>query len=237
MSAVRGALWYRLLGAEPYDSVFDVGGNVGDFAELARQTWPAARVTSFEPLPEIADVQRDRSNGRWWVEPVAISGGRGTVTMHRCDNQHTASTLQEPGTARAEHFGIRDKFTSVQVATAPLDDYLRHADGRLLVKIDVEGHERDRRRRRRAQISGGGDHRSAERSADLTRIADTGGSGPAAVRVRARLRGARGRVQFAGGGSAPVRRDLSALSVGEFPQVILSKLHDPQVTRASCTMC
>lgn len=140
---MKGSLWWHLLGEEPFDSVFDVGGNVGDFAELARATWPDARVTSFEPLPEIADVQRERAGGRWWVEPVAISDRRGTVTMRRCDNQHTASTLQEPGTARGEHFGIRDKFTIVQVSTAPLDDYLRHADGRLLVKVDVEGHERE----------------------------------------------------------------------------------------------
>lgn len=124
-----------------FDSVFDVGSNLGDFSEQARQVWPDAAVTSFEPLPFLAAAQRDRAKGRWWVEPVAISEHQGEAVIHFCENQHSASTLQQPGTARAG-LGIRDRFSDITVKTAPLDDYLRYADGRLLVKVDVEGHER-----------------------------------------------------------------------------------------------
>lgn len=126
----------------PFDSVLDVGGNVGDFAELACQLWPQARVSSFEPLPFLAAASQERAAGRWWVEPVAISDTRGWASLHRCRNQHSASTLQEPGTIRAERFRIVDEWEDVRVRTRLLDDYADRVRGRCLVKIDVEGHER-----------------------------------------------------------------------------------------------
>jgi FkbM family methyltransferase len=126
----------------PFDSVLDVGGNLGDFAELARMLWPHARITSFEPIPQVAERQRERARGRWTVETVAISDREGTETLFVCLNQHTASTLQPPGPTRRIRFGIRDTFAPVEVLTVPLDHYLDTCVvGRLLVKIDVEGHE------------------------------------------------------------------------------------------------
>lgn len=132
----------ELLGG-PFDTVFDIGGNVGDFAELARKQWPAATITSFEPLPKVAAANRRRAERRWWVENVAISHDHGTAEIGFCVNQHSASTMQKPGGVRRELFGIRDRFEQVQVRTAPLDAYigLTAPDRRLLVKIDVEGHE------------------------------------------------------------------------------------------------
>lgn len=126
----------------PFDEVLDVGGNVGEFAELCRQTWPAARVTSFEPLPEAVKANRRRANGRWWVEEVAVSAAAGVATLHFCTNQHSVSTLQEPGALRAERFGIRDRFVDMRVRTDTLD-HLVHwpLAGRTLLKVDVEGHE------------------------------------------------------------------------------------------------
>lgn len=130
-----------LLGG-PFDSVLDVGGNVGEFAELARRSWPDAWLTSFEPLPELAEAQQVRARGRWQVEEVAISDYRGTATIYYCSNQHSASSLQRLGPVRREQFGLVDHTVPIDVRTAPLDDYLDHAvQGSLLLKIDVEGHE------------------------------------------------------------------------------------------------
>lgn len=131
-----------LLGG-PFGSVFDVGGNIGEWAESARRLWPDARLTSFEPLPGAVNAHRERAAGRWLVEQVAISDRGGTSSIQFCENQHTASSMQDKGAARFEHFGIRDRHTWVPVKTAPLDSYLSHMWGRLLVKIDVEGHERE----------------------------------------------------------------------------------------------
>jgi FkbM family methyltransferase len=125
----------------PYDTVFDVGGNVGDFSEQARAYWPAARIVSFEPVPVLAKANRQRAAGRWTVEQAAISNEHGTADIYYCENQHSASTMQEPGPLRRERLGIRDRHTKIGVITRPLDDWLDEVDGRLLVKIDVEGHE------------------------------------------------------------------------------------------------
>lgn len=135
----------RLLGElGPFDSVLDVGGNVGEFAARARELWPSARVTSFEPLPGAAAVNRERADGRWWVEEVAVSSSSGRAVLRFCTNQHSASTMQHPGSTRRERFGIRDRFESVEVRTETLDELTRGAGvmtGRCLLKIDVEGHE------------------------------------------------------------------------------------------------
>lgn len=129
--------------AGKFGAVFDVGGNVGDFAAQARSLWPDARITSFEPVPALAKANRERAGGRWFVEPVAISNREGRAMIHVCLNQHSASTLQKPGTLRQQAFGIIDVFEDVEVKTRPLDAYSHLSDGeRLLVKIDVEGHER-----------------------------------------------------------------------------------------------
>lgn len=125
----------------PFDSVLDVGGNVGDFAELARTLWPQATVTSFEPLPALAEANRKRAAGRWYVEPYAISREHGAATLRACLNQPSASTLQEPGTVRAERFGIADRWQELEVPTRPLDHYRELVNGRTLIKVDVEGHE------------------------------------------------------------------------------------------------
>lgn len=127
----------------PFDSILDVGGNSGDFAETARLTWPNAWLTSFEPLPDLCELQQLRAGNRWQVEEVAISDRRGMAVLNYCANQSAASSLLPFGPVRREHFGIEDRLQPLQVRTALLDDYLDEAvQGALLVKIDVEGHER-----------------------------------------------------------------------------------------------
>lgn len=127
----------------PFDLVFDVGGNVGDFAEAAALAWPDAKVLSFEPLPQAAHASRQRSQGRWSVYELGISEYPDEVNLWWCVNQHSASTMQAPGTARREHFKIEDRHEVVRVHVDPLDRYLTFIEGRqrVLVKVDVEGHE------------------------------------------------------------------------------------------------
>ena len=125
-----------------FDVVLDVGGNIGEWAELARGVWPTARLTSFEPVPELAEANRNRALGRWWVETVGISSTEGVAELHVCVNQHSASTMQMPGTVRRDRFGIVDRYNTITVQTRTLDSYfLDFPPGRLLIKIDVEGHE------------------------------------------------------------------------------------------------
>lgn len=131
------------LPGEPFDLVFDVGGNVGGFAEQAVERWPDARVLSFEPIPQLADANEARAAGRWSVLPFACSDHFDGATLYVCENQHTASTMEEPGPTRAREFGLRDSFKPIRVPTVPLAEFVREFEGRSsgLVKVDVEGHE------------------------------------------------------------------------------------------------
>ena len=128
-------------GLGPFDSVLDVGGNVGEFASRCYELWPRAMISSFEPISHLARLQRERAHGRWLVEEVAISSREGQATIHVCVNQHTASTMQMPGTVRSKRLGIADTFVDEIVPMRRLDQYRERTRGRLLVKIDVEGHE------------------------------------------------------------------------------------------------
>lgn len=127
----------------PFDLILDVGGNIGETAEAMHLLWPDAKLVSFEPIPGAADANRQRAAGRWDVETIAISDRVGAELFWFCTNQHTASTMQAPGTARRQHFGIEDVHETAEIETLPLDHFLSLADGRerILIKIDVEGHE------------------------------------------------------------------------------------------------
>lgn len=125
----------------PFESVLDVGGNVGAFAGLCRQVWPACTITSFEPLPMLANANRKRAAGRWWVEQVAVSNEHGVSSFRYCTNQHSASTMMLPGDLRRREFGIRDRFEELEVPTRTLDEYQSLVRGRTLLKVDVEGAE------------------------------------------------------------------------------------------------
>lgn len=136
------AEYVHLLGG-PFDVVLDVGGNIGDFAAEAHDCWPRAAIYSFEPVPKLAEQNAKRAAGRWQTYTLAISRSEGAAEIRYCENQHSASTMQRPGSARAEHFKISDRFTRVKIHTAPLDHLATYCDGRVLLKVDVEGHEGD----------------------------------------------------------------------------------------------
>lgn len=122
--------------------MFDVGGNVGDFAAAAHDAWPKARVVSFEPAQVMATRNHSRANGRWRVEQVACSNLDGEGWLNFCETQHSASSMEEPGSVRRELFGINDSYIPIPIRCVRLDDYLGDVTGPLLVKVDVEGHER-----------------------------------------------------------------------------------------------
>jgi FkbM family methyltransferase len=127
----------------PYDSVLDVGGNVGDFAKACYMAWPHAQIHSFEPLQDLAEESHTRAQGRWVVHPFAIGARPDRSIIYRSLAQPSASTMREPGPVRLRVFGIKDAYRGEPVTVVPLDDWLEYAIPPCLVKIDVEGYEWD----------------------------------------------------------------------------------------------
>jgi FkbM family methyltransferase len=127
------ALFRRVL--PPRATVFDVGANAGYFSVLACELG-ASSVHSFEPNPRIRALLAQTAqlgSGAIAVVPAACGEHEGSASLQLSDPANTGmSTL----TANAS--------TGIAVELVTLDGYA-HRTGALpdLIKIDVEGHERE----------------------------------------------------------------------------------------------
>jgi FkbM family methyltransferase len=135
---------HRLL--DPGGLAVDVGANVGYVTNLmATRLGKAGRVIAFEPHPTVFELL-DRNVGRWNEDPsigtaeahrlaVSSDSGRGLLSGGGEPNVHMGLASLRNG---AETGGPRD----FVVELARLDDVLGEREVQL-VKIDVEGHERE----------------------------------------------------------------------------------------------
>jgi FkbM family methyltransferase len=126
------ALFRRLV--SPGAVVFDVGANAGYFSILSREL--GASVHSFEPNPNVrALLLRSASLGPEGITVVAAACSErpGRMPLYLSDPGNTGMTsLIVPGER------------SVEVDVITLDEYAERTSTRPdLVKIDVEGHERE----------------------------------------------------------------------------------------------
>ena len=118
-------------------TIFDVGANVGDWAELARDRCAKAEIHAFELVPDTASSLAIRlgSVPGMRVNKFGLSDTRGEVPVKISDKDNTRSTL----ILNAEIEAARTSVISCEVRTG--DDYLSENDiSRVnLVKIDAEG--------------------------------------------------------------------------------------------------
>jgi FkbM family methyltransferase len=124
-------------------TVIDVGANRGQFAVVARERWPAAKLICFEPLPQAAAVLRRVVGENADVEMVeaAVSFAPGTATIHVSRSDDSSSLLAITN-RQSVTFPGTDEVATVDVPTTSLD---HHLDGALarpaLLKLDVQGFE------------------------------------------------------------------------------------------------
>lgn len=124
-------------------TVIDVGANRGQFALIARQRWPAARLVCFEPLPEPVAVLRRVLSGNTGVEVVqaAVGARRGIATIH-VSRHDDASSLLPITDRQSETFPGTQEIAAMEVRTTSLDDHLGGRVARpALLKLDVQGFE------------------------------------------------------------------------------------------------
>jgi FkbM family methyltransferase len=126
------ALFRRLV--TPESIVFDVGANAGYFSILAGEL--GAKVHAFEPNPKVrALLERSVALGHADIEVVAAacSGHRGTASLYLSSPDNTGMSSLSVSTG-----------TRVEVDVISLDEYTARARASpSLIKIDVEGHERE----------------------------------------------------------------------------------------------
>jgi FkbM family methyltransferase len=124
-----------ILRAEPL--IVDVGANVGQFTSAAKLFFPDARVISFEPDPEIyADLQVNTSGLKDVnLYNIGLGDRDGVHTFYRHELS-VMSSFSAQADDMARHRG------SMQLPVRRLDAVLNSDDRPDLLKIDVEGFER-----------------------------------------------------------------------------------------------
>ena len=137
---------WRILGANRFATVLDIGANEGQFATIAREIWPTTLVHSFEPLPDVyaALVAKFRDDPGVVAHNLGLSDRSQMQSMHRSAFSPSSSLLPMAELHRRE-WPQSVEHTDVEVRLERLDDWMRDINmGRrapMLVKIDVQGFE------------------------------------------------------------------------------------------------
>jgi FkbM family methyltransferase len=127
-------------------SIVDIGANRGQFALIARNYFPNAKIISFEPLAEAAKIFRDifSSDSKVHLYENALGSVRKQMEIHVSKRDDSSSLLPISGLQDRIFPGTAEKETrTVEVKT--LDEILSvdSIEQPALLKIDVQGFEID----------------------------------------------------------------------------------------------
>ena len=121
--------------------IFDVGANSGQYATIARQAFPQARITSFEPNPA-AFAKLQETAGRLGIQAIAMGCGStpGKAAMFdRSADAGTPFATLVPGVL--EQAGMDPERFEVELTTIDAFCVEQGVDQLDLLKIDVEDFE------------------------------------------------------------------------------------------------
>jgi FkbM family methyltransferase len=122
--------------------VFDVGANVGDWAEIALACNPAIELHCFEPSPATFERLMTRSFApRLKANPFGLSSSSGAADLHVFAAASGMNSLYRR--SGLDDRGIASPATSERVELETLDGYCAEhgIDSIDFLKLDVEGHE------------------------------------------------------------------------------------------------
>jgi FkbM family methyltransferase len=126
-------------------TILDVGANEGQFAAAANRKFPAAKIISFEPLPELHETFLNKlgQNRQITIHNLALGNEKGTIDFYKNEHSGASSALVISEEQKAAIPGT-SKTTKVQVKVDRLDSFAKELklDGPLLLKLDVQGYER-----------------------------------------------------------------------------------------------
>jgi FkbM family methyltransferase len=122
------------------DVVYDVGGNVGLFAQAMVTRWPRLELVSFEPQPECAEQNEARAAGRWQVMGTPLGSRDEELDFFANVGDSEVSSSRQPGPVRRD-FGVVDELERRRVRVRLLDELVAEDRRPCFVKVDVEGFE------------------------------------------------------------------------------------------------
>jgi FkbM family methyltransferase len=134
------------LKAHNINVVFDVGANIGQFAQDLRMYGYTGKIISFEPLPQAytALIKQAHRDGNWFVQPrCAVGAEEGEVEINVAANSASSSIL--PMLSKHENAAPESRYTHkecVELITldSVLEKYTTSTDN-ILIKVDTQGYE------------------------------------------------------------------------------------------------
>ncbi|MEP2987437.1 MAG: FkbM family methyltransferase [Parasphingorhabdus sp.] len=135
--------WFRSMA---FDTVLDIGANIGRFAITINSLFPKAQIIAFEPLPSCFKKAEKIISNYSGSQALNIGLGSKNETLEIFENDFSPSSSFLPmADMHIDAFPFTDKQTSTSVEVKALDTVAEELalGDRILVKIDVQGYERD----------------------------------------------------------------------------------------------
>lgn len=148
--AARHRGWYETIGYEPYSSalfsvvcaaadvIIDIGSHVGYYAILGARSNASARVVAVEGSPPNFEVLKRNAEsavpGRAELINAAFGNVHGTVWFELAEASDNSGLTPHPASPTVERIQVQ-AISGAALAVEP--------NRRLVIKIDVEGHELD----------------------------------------------------------------------------------------------
>jgi len=125
------------------DVVIDVGANVGQFGESLRAGGYRGKIVSFEPIESAFQALsiKAAADGNWEVHHCGLGAASGAATLNVSELSVFSSILGMTSVA-----GLHDSRMAVdhteQIPIQTLDQVAAGLSGRMFLKIDTQGYER-----------------------------------------------------------------------------------------------
>lgn len=125
------------------DTVIDVGANVGQFGEALRKFGYRGRILSIEPTGAAFEIlaKKVASDGNWEAHQCGLAAAPGTATLHVSKLSVFNSILELSNVATLHDSRMAVEHTE-EIKLSTLDQVARPLAGKILLKIDTQGYER-----------------------------------------------------------------------------------------------
>ncbi|MEK7845950.1 MAG: FkbM family methyltransferase [Nitrospinota bacterium] len=133
----------------PIQTIIDVGANNGQFAKIATDIFPEARIYCFEPLPEpykeLEEWIEKQKNDKVTSHNLAVGKIDGTLEMFYHVEHNSSSSVLKTTKISEEVYSFTQKQVPIRVKSITLDNWVKSLSKPLapeiLIKLDVQGYE------------------------------------------------------------------------------------------------
>jgi FkbM family methyltransferase len=132
------------LASREITTVFDVGANMGQFADSLRKKGYRGRIVSFEPIKQVFEQleAKARRDPLWTVHNYALGAQAGQATINVSSASVFSSILGQRHAATA-HAAVSANVRAENIVVSTLDDvFAEFATENCFLKIDTQGFER-----------------------------------------------------------------------------------------------